>query len=56
MPKAGLFIPQFLTEQNGGRIQLNSKAGAGTTFLLDFPLAQGITGKQLAHVGLPVSG
>lgn len=38
----GLFICQFLTEQNGGRIQINSKVGQGTVFILEFPLTDSV--------------
>ena len=35
----GLFICRFLAEQNGGKIDLDSKVGEGSVFILDFPLA-----------------
>lgn len=36
----GLFICRFLTEQNDGKIQLDSKVGEGSVFILDFPLVE----------------
>lgn len=41
----GLFICQFLTEQNGGRIQISSRPGQGTSFILDFPLVDKVLDK-----------
>lgn len=43
----GLFICQFLAEQNGGTVQLNSKMGEGSVFLLEFPVYQVSEGKGM---------
>lgn len=43
----GLFICRFLTEQNGGRIQIDSKVGEGSVFILEFPVVTRITGKAI---------
>ncbi len=45
----GLYICQYLTEQNGGQIYIDSKIKEGTVFTLDFPLMEEKNKTEVLH-------
>jgi signal transduction histidine kinase len=43
----GLYIARELVERMGGRLQVRSAPGSGTTFELELPRAESFTGARL---------